>query len=184
MIALHDNLPLVRFPDGQIMAFQRAWLALSLARAAENAGYKKWWLSTHVMESVTSYFEQDFGESTVTINGLEKAVQSVLQVIGYGDVADHFRACPPPARISLEQLARDAGHGYELVFFDLLRLRVREAIEAKVERLEISDAHNGVKLLRAAKTWRRDCSGLLEEIVTFVRGEATSAGAELEMQLS
>ena len=100
MIGFHDNMPLVRFPDGQILPFQRAWLVGSLSRAAELAGYKKWWLAQHVTESVTNYLEQDFDDSVVTIKRLEQAVQSVLQVIGYGDVAGHFRASPPPARTS------------------------------------------------------------------------------------
>lgn len=186
MIAFHNHLPLVRFGDGRVLPFERSWLAGSLARAAERAGYKKWWLATHVTESVTNYLEQDFDESVVTIQRLEKAVQSVLNVIGYADVAGHFRASPPPARISLAELARDAGHGYELVFFDLLRVRLREAMEAQAERLEICDAQRGVKLLRSAKNWRRDCSGLLEEIVTFVRGEidARKHPGHLQLQVS
>jgi len=186
VIGFHNNLPLVRFGDGQIMPFERSWLAGSLAKAAEHAGYKKWWLAPHVTESVTSYLEKDYDESVVTINRLEKAVQSVLQVIGYADVAGHFHAAPPPARISLAELARDAGHGYELIFFDLLRARVRDALEAKAERLEICDAQRGVKLLRSAKNWRRDCSGLLDEIVSFVREELDSSqrARELQMELS
>lgn len=186
MIAFRDNLPMVRFADGQVMPFEQAWLVGSLSRAAETAGYKKWWLAPHVMESVSNYLERDFEESVVPVSRLEKAVQSVLQVIGYSDIAGHFHAAPPPARISLSELARDAGHGYELVFFDLLRARVREALGAKVQRLEICDAHSGVKLLRSAKTWRRDCSGLLDEIVSFVREEINSQdGADdLHLQLT
>ena len=186
MISLPNNLPLVRFSDGQIIPFERGWLAGTLARAAERAGYKKWWLAPHVTESVSNYLEQDFDENVVTINRLEKAVQSVLQVIGYSDVAGHYCAVPPPARISLAELARAAGYGYELAFFALLRSRLREAFEAKVERLEICDAHCGIKLLRSAKNWRQDCSGLLEEVVNFVRKELDSCpnAAELRMQLS
>ncbi len=186
MIAFRDNLPLVRFSDGKVIPFERHWLAASLARAAERAGYKKWWLAPHVTESVTNYLEQDFSESVVTIPRLEKAVQSVLQVIGYADVAGEFRASPPPARISLAEIAQDAGHGYELIFFDLLRARLKEALDSNAERLEICDAHHGVKLLRSAKNWRRDCSGLLDEIVGFVRGEIDSRPrrGELQMQLS
>ena len=186
MISLPNNLPLVRFSDGQIIPFERGWLSGTLARAAERAGYKKWWLAPHVTESVTNYLEQDFEGSVVTINRLEKAVQSVLQVIGYADVAGHFYAVPPPARISLAELARAAGYGYELAFFDLLRSRLREALDARVERLEICDAQCGIKLLRSAKNWRRDCSGLLEEVVNFVREElvACPSAAELQMQLS
>lgn len=186
MIALRDNLPLVRFPDGQVIPFERPWLAASLARAAEQAGYKKWWLAPHVTESVTNYLEQDFDENVVSTSRLEKAVQSVLQVIGYSDVAGHFHASPPPVRISLAEIARDAGHGYELAFFDLLRSRLRDAMEARPERLEICDAYSCVKLLRSAKNWRRDCSGLLDEIVVFVRDEVGSrrAAKPLELQVT
>lgn len=183
MIGFQSNLPLVRFQDGQIMPFERNWLVGSLAKAAADAGYKKWWLADHVTESVTNYLEKDFDETIVTIPRLEKAVQSVLQVIGYADVAGHFQAAPPPARISLVELARDAGHGYELVFFELLKSRLQDAISAKVEKLEICDAHHGVKLLRSAKNWRRDCSGLLDEIVAFVRGELSSGAQPREFQV-
>jgi hypothetical protein len=186
VISLPDNLPLVRFSDGQIIPFERGWLAGTLARAAERAGYKKWWLAPHVTESVTNYLEQDFEESVVTVNRLEKAVQSVLQVIGYSDVAGYFCALPPPVRISLAELARDAGCGYELAFFDLLQARLREALSTKVERVEICDAHCGIKLLRSAKNWRRDCSRLLDEVVNFVRKElhSSQSAAGLQMQLS
>jgi hypothetical protein len=54
MISLPNNLPLVRFGDGQVIQFERGWLAGTLARAAERAGYKKWWLAPHVTESVTN----------------------------------------------------------------------------------------------------------------------------------
>lgn len=50
--------------------------------------------------------------------------------------------------------------------------------------MEICDAHNGVKLLRSAKNWRRDCSGLLDEIVGFVREEIGTGDNELRLQLS
>jgi hypothetical protein len=183
MIGFRDQLPLIRFGDGQIMPFERTWLVSSLAKAASDAGYKKWWLAPHVTESVTNYLERDFDETIVTIPRLEKAVQSVLQVIGYADIAGHFQAAPPPARISLVELAHDAGHGYELLFFDLLKSRLQEAISAKSETLEICDAHRGVKILRSAKNWRRDCSGLLDEIVTFVRGEIDGQKQHKELQV-
>jgi len=186
VIALRDNLPLVRFGDGRVMNFERGWLSTALVRAAETAGYKKWWLADHVTESVTSYLQQDFDDHVVTICRLEKAVQSVLQVIGYSDVASHFRTMPPPVRISLADIARDAGHGYELVFFDLLRTRLRSAMAAPTQQVELCELHRCVKLLRSAKNWRRDCSGLMGEIVTFVRDEVTLSDRanELHLQLS
>ena len=111
MIALRDNYPLVRFQDGSVMNYDRAWLASAVVRAAEVAGYKKWWLTTHVTESISSYLQQEFEENIVTISRLEKAVQSVLQVIGYSDVARCFETLPPPVTLSLPELARRAGTG-------------------------------------------------------------------------
>ena len=186
MIAFRDNLPVVRFEDGAAFAFERAWLCGALARAADRAGYRNWWLAAHVTESVTSYLEQDFEDPVICEARLEKAVRSVLEVIGYGDVAGQFRVEPPPARISLEELARAAGHGYELAFFDLLRGSLRKALSGRTGRLEICDVHRGIKLLRSAKSWRRDCSGLLEEVVGFVRREVVGnpAAGNVELQVS
>ena len=183
MIAFRDNLPLVRFTDGQVMNFERCWLSEALRRAAADAGYKKWWLADHVTESVTSYLEQDYDESTVSISRLEKAVQSVLQVIGYSDVAQHFRTNPPPVRISLAKLARDAGNGYELAFFELLRHRLREVLDSKALHVEFVELHRCVKHLRSAKVWRRDCAGLMSEIVGFVRGEVDVNRRPTELRL-
>ena len=174
MIALRDSLPLVRFNDGRVMNFERGWLSSALVRAAQTAGYKKWWLADHVTESVTSYLKQDFDENVVTICRLEKAVQSVLQVIGYADVARFFQTMPPPVRISLAEIATEAGHGYEIVFFELLRMRLREAIAPPTLQVELTDLHRCVKQLRSAKNWSSECSSLQSEIVIFVRCEVDS----------
>jgi len=96
MIALRDNLPLVRFGDGRVHAFERGWLCGALAESAAGAGYPKWWLAPHVAESVTRYLEQDFDENVIPVCRLEQAVRSVLQVIGYADVAGAFRGAPAP----------------------------------------------------------------------------------------
>jgi len=186
MIALRDSLPLVRFNDGRIMNFERGWLSSALVRAAQTAGYKKWWLADHVTESVASYLKQDFDENVVTICRLEKAVQSVLQVIGYADVARFFQTMPPPARISLAEIASEAGHGYEIAFFEILRKRLREAIAPPTVQIELSDLHLCVKMLRSAKNWSSECTALLGEIVIFVRGEVelNSRSNDLTLQLT
>lgn len=186
MIALRDNYPLVRFQDGSVMNYDRAWLASAVVRAAEVAGYKKWWLTTHVTESISSYLQQEFEENIVTISRLEKAVQSVLQVIGYSDVARCFETLPPPVTLSLPELARRAGTGYELVFFNLLHERLREILESSARQVEIHGLHDCVKLLRCAKHWSADCSGLMSEIVSFIRSEAASShrAHELNLQLA
>jgi len=183
MIALRDNFPLVRFDDGSVMNYDRTWLASSVVRAAESAGYKKWWLANHVTESVSSFLQQDFDENIVTIDRLEKAVQSVLQVIGYSDVARCFQTLPPPVRISLADLARRAGSGYELAFFGLLRASLRGIPDSESLQVELTDLHPCVKLLRGAKSWRADCDQLTGEIVLFIRTELDRAPRHKNLHL-
>jgi hypothetical protein len=183
MIALRDNFPLVRFQDGSVMNYDRTWLTAAVIRAAETAGYKKWWLTNHVTESISSFLQQDFDENIVTISRLEKAVQSVLQVIGYSDVARCFQTLPPPVRISLADLARRAGNGYELVFFELLRASLHEIPDSNVQQVEFHDLHPCVKLLRGAKAWRADCEQLTGEIVLFIRTELDRSAPRRELHL-
>jgi hypothetical protein len=183
VIALRDNFPLVRFQDGSVMNYDRDWLSSAVVRAAESAGYKKWWLTNHVTESISSFLQQDFDENIVTIPRLEKAVQSVLQVIGYSDVARCFQTLPPPVKISLSDLARRAGNGFELVFFELLRARLRDIPDSAAQQVELNDLHACVKLLRGAKVWRSDCAELTGEIVQFVRSELDQSCRREELNL-
>lgn len=186
MIALRERLPAVVMPDGEACALERRWLVRSVAAAAARAGHCKWWLSGHVAESVLTYLEKEFPAPSIRLAQFEKAVRSVLEVIGFPEVAVEFRLPRPAVRISLAEVARDAGPGYELVFFGLLRERLERALATEAEELEICDAQPGVKLLRAAKNWRRDCASLLEDIVGFVRThiERAAPARSLHLQLS
>lgn len=168
------------------MNYDRGWLSSAVVRAAESAGYKKWWLTSHVTESVSSFLQQEFDGNVVTISRLEKAVRSVLNVIGYADVADCFQTLPPPVRVSLYDMARRAGTGYELVFFGLLRERLAEILESAAQQVEFSALHAGVKQLKNAKHWNRDCSRLTDEIVVFIRAEIAAANrsGQLQFQLT
>src|SRR4051812_35260082 len=120
MIALKDDLPLIQLDNGHSVNFDRAWLVRSLSRAAAKAGYQQWWLADHVAQSVTEYLRAQREENVLPVERLNAAVRSVLEVIGYPEVGQHFVSGRPKVRVSLVELARDAGSGYELAFFELL----------------------------------------------------------------
>lgn len=172
MIALADNLPLVRLSDRRAVRFERRWIEKAVAEAAEAAGYRHWWLAPHVAESVTAYLEKEFDENVIAPQMLRTLVSSVLQVIGYPDVARGFRLPEPPLRISLATLAEEAGTGYELAFFRELDRTLRRALSSRAARVELCDLTDCVKRLRRARTWRKDCTTLRDEIVAHVRGQA------------
>jgi len=185
MIAFRDSLPLIRFEDGRVINFERQWLVRAVVQAASRAGYDRWWLADHVTESVASYLKHDFSGNVVGVDSLCETVESVLRVIGYSDVATHFESPAPPVRLSLMTLARQAGTGYELAFFDILRRTLREILQDRPGRMELTDLQLCVKELRSAKVWRMDCAHLLAEIVRFVHLELDASGArQLEVQMS
>jgi hypothetical protein len=185
MIALADGLPLVQLDDGRCVAFQRDWLLRGLAHAGAKAGYSKWWLAEHVAESVMAYLMLQFEENTITIPALTQAVASALQVIGYAEVAAHFAPGLPGATVSLEEMAQEAGTGYELFFFQRLAGKLQTLLDSGTTYFDLVGLAPCVKRLRSRKCWSRECEALRSEIVDFVRNQTEHApGAnEITVQL-
>jgi hypothetical protein len=175
MIALRDEMPLVQFAGGEVSAFDSGWLTRRLVHAAEKAGYPQWWLAEHVSASVSNYLRYRYAGNVLTAPRLADAVNAALQVIGYAEVASHFDPGPPPARISLLELARKAGSGYELAFFELLARSMQQLLAARSAHFELYDLEHCVKELRARKIWARDCEALREEIISFLRDQLAGA---------
>jgi len=175
MIAPRDEMPLVQFEGGEVSAFDPGWLTRRLVHAAEKAGYPQWWLAEHVSASVSNYLRYRYLENVLTAPRLADAVNSVLQVIGYAEVARHFEAGPPPVRISLLELAKKAGSGYELAFFELLGRGMQQLLATRAAYFELYDLEICVKELRARKVWARDCQALREHIVEYLRNRLAGA---------
>ena len=186
MIALKDGLPLVKFDGGRIVAFERTWLVISLLTAAKKAGHPEWWLAEHLTESITTYLQLRFNENVLTLPRLAKAVRSVLRDLGYSEVAHHFKPAPPLSKISLLDIAREAGTGYELAFFDRLGRLLKMIMTEKSQQLQIIDLKHCVKLLRSKKIWSRDCERLQAEIVAFTREQINlnHSGHEINLSIS
>jgi hypothetical protein len=184
MISLKDNLPVLQLPSGQVFAFESEWLVRSLVQAASRAGYAKWWLASHVARSVTDYLQEQEELNVLPVDRLVHAVQSVLQVIGYAEVGRHFVPAPPRVQVSLVELAREAGSGYELAFFDLLGRRIQELCQEKNSCFELMGLEPCVKLLCSRKSWSRDCEVLRTDIVSFAREQIGIIAAHHEVTFS
>jgi hypothetical protein len=111
VIALRDSLPLLRQNENEHCAIRQDWLCYCLFRAAERAGYRRWWLAEHVAASVLCYLTKTYENNVVTSERLREIVQSALQAIGYAEVALRLEAICPPFELSLDDLAEEAGPG-------------------------------------------------------------------------
>jgi hypothetical protein len=184
MIAFRNDLPLVSHPGGQAHTFDAERLLVSLECAARKAGYPKWWLCEHVTQSVLLHFRTEFLGSTVSSAELESAVRAALQCIGYSEVGQLFSFTPPSQEVSVLQLARQAGSGYELAFFDLLARQIRALVLNASTHFVLCGLEPAVKLLRSKKAWCRDCETLRCEIVVFTRDHVQGAAGGREIGFS
>src|SRR5881398_2288351 len=175
MVAFKEEFPYLRTSSGQLFEFSRDWLHAAITRAADEAGYPSWWLTDHVTESIAFYLQLRNDENVVAFNQLSQTVRYVLNAIGYKEIVPHFARSPPPISISLLDIARHAGAGYELAFFDLLEKQIAALVATRVDNLRLCSLQPCVKHLRGAKTWTRACDALREEIVCFVRERLTTA---------
>src|SRR6201982_2807939 len=175
MVAFKEEFPYLRPDSGQLFEFNRDWLHAAITRAADEAGYPSWWLTDHVTESIAFYLQLRNDENVVAFSQLSQTVRYVLNAIGYKEIVPHFAPSPPPISISLLDIARHAGAGYELAFFDLLEKRITRLLETGADNVELCSLQSCVKQLRGVKTWTRACDALRDEIVCFVRERLTAA---------
>src|SRR2546429_7793254 len=151
MVAFKEEFPYLRTDSGQLFEFNRDWLHAAITRAADEAGYPRWWLTDHVTESIAFYLHLRNDENVVAFNQLSQTVRYVLKAIGYKEIVPHFAPSPPRVSISLVDIARHAGAGYELAFFDLLEKRISSLIENGVDNLLLCSVQSCVIHLRVFK---------------------------------
>src|SRR5207245_5535780 len=137
MVAFKEEFPYLRTSSGQLFEFSRDWLHAAITRAADEAGYPSWWLTDHVTESIAFYLQLRNDENVVAFNQLSQTVRYVLNAIGYKEIVPHFTPSPPPISISLLDIARHAGAGYELAFFDLLEKQIAALVAPHVYTLNL-----------------------------------------------
>ena len=87
MISLKFGLPLIRDDSGKSVAFDMAWLKMTLASAASKAGHQGWWLADDLAEGITMFLRHDYPNSVIDLSKLEAEVQTVLRDVGYAEVA-------------------------------------------------------------------------------------------------
>jgi hypothetical protein len=184
VIAFRDCLPLLRQAGNGHSAIRRDWLCFCLRRAAEKSGYDRWWPAEHVASSIICYLGTTYPNNVVTVQQLQGIVLSVLEAIGYAELALHFQVLDLPFELSLSNLAREAGPGYELAFFALLKERVRPALSNRASNLDFYGLRSCVLKLQSARTWSRRCSELRNEIVDFLRAQLLHADLKADILLT
>ncbi len=170
MIALPAEFPLIRISQENLAPCDPAWLQETLRRAAQAAHVPEC-LAQSVSEGVAFYLKNQFPGTVIEVDDLFARIRSTLNAVGLAQLSEHLADAPPPVRISLTELARRAGPGYELAFFHLLRRQFHSAADGGVRQLVCYGLRGSVKQLATAKKWSPRCRRLESEITEFLHHE-------------
>ncbi len=173
MIALLQGLPLVILPNGHAFSFQKPWIKKALETTASRHGYGCWWFSRELAESIELYLRREWNDNIITIAQLESIIKDLLLSLRFSDLATAFILPPPPTTLSLVELAKEAGEGYELLFFQLLKQRLEKIATSSSEELKIYGLEASLRYLFHRKRLGREETK--RQIVSYIRNLSSSS---------
>lgn len=167
MIALPQEMPLVRWNQGTQVPLSEGWLAESIDYSAMRAGYEEWGWTPEIAKAVAYYLSQEYPGTLITMGEVEDILQKAVLGIGYPEVAGAIAMVAPRVRIYLPDLARDAE--LELFFFKRLRDKLEDALNVVVRGVKLEGIRPCVKMIRGARKWHKYCDVLNDDIILFTR---------------
>ena len=117
MVCQPNLLPLLKFGDYEVVSYEARWLSDEITKAANKAGHQDWFFAPDITRAVIEYLKNRFPKNTITVEELFNKIETALAFMGCEDIARTLEIGPPPVRISLMDIAIDAGSGFELEFF-------------------------------------------------------------------
>jgi len=160
----------------QVVGYDTAWIDEALSRAADRCNRHDFPFIDDIRDGVLHYLEHRCSLRVLPLGDLFLRMESMLQKIGCDAIATHLHPVAPPVTISLARFAREAGNGFELVFFCLLTEDLHDLADHGAELVRFKDIDESAMILRGKKTITKDCKKLAAEIRDFVRTFHTDHG--------
>jgi len=186
MIALPHSLPYIRIGSASLALCESDWLTETLTNAARGTDVPVW-MAQDISRGVESFLIKHYKGTVIDSEDLFARIEKTLASLGLNHVAAKIDKTLPPVRISLSELARRAGSGYELAFFRLLEEQLKSAAFGGATMVECHGLRNGVRRLVSTKKWTGRCELLKGEITEFVdrvRNEVARARPELTLMIA
>jgi len=186
MIALPQAMPFIRIGATSLALCRTDWLTQTLTNATEGTDVPEW-MAQDISRGVESFLTKHYKGTVIDSADLFARIEKTLASLGLNDVAANIDKTPPPVRVSLSELARRAGSGYELAFFQLLEDQLRSATAGGAQQVECHGMKNCVRRLSASKKWTRRCDRLQDEIISFVdhaRQKVTSNRPDVKLLIA
>jgi hypothetical protein len=180
VISLIGNRPALQIGRYQVIDYDTEWLDSALHRAALAANHEDFPFVAEIRSGIVEYLETKCPLKLLPIDELYDRLRRMLVKIGCEKIAEKLAPLAPPVTVSLVRAAMEAGNGFELAFFEMLRSELASLRAAGVEEIHFTGLRESAMVLRGAAKWNKHCQTLLTEIELFIRNwDSDHAAQEL-----
>ena len=168
MISFIGNRPAIQIGPYQVLDYDTVWLEDAILRAAKAADHEDFPLVGEIRNGVELYLENKCPLRLLHLNDLFERMRKMLVKIGCAQIAEKLVPLAPPVTVSLIRAAIAAGNGFELGFFETLRMELGELRDAGAEKVHFTGLRESALILRGKTKWNKQCDVLLAEIRAFL----------------
>lgn len=169
MISLIGNRPALQIGRYQVIDYDTEWLDSALHRAALAANHKDFPFVADIRSGIVQYLETKCPLKLLPLDELYDRMRRMLIKIGCEKIAEKLEPLAPPVTVSLVRAAMEAGNGFELAFFEMLRSELAALRAAGAEEIRFTGLKESAMVLRGAAKWNKHCQALLNEIEIFIQ---------------
>lgn len=184
VISLIGNRPALQIGRYQVIEYDTDWLDDALLRAARAADFEDFPFVADIRSGIVKYLETKCPLKLLQLEELFDKMRRMLVKIGCERIADKLEPLAPPVTVSLVRAALEAGNGFELAFFEMLRLELADLRAAGAEEIRFVGLRESSLILRGASKWNKQCEVLLSEIRAFLGNwdsEGLADGCEVRL---
>lgn len=169
MISLIGNRPALQIGRYQVIDYDTAWLDDALRRAAHAADHDDFPFVADIRSGIVKYLETKCPLKLLHLEELFDRMRKMLVKIGCERIAEKLEPLAPPVTVSLVRAAMEAGNGFELAFFETLRMELGDLKTAGAEEIRCIGLRESTLILRGTSKWNKHCEILLSEIEAFLK---------------
>ncbi len=172
MICLVGKLPVLKIGRHQVAGYETEWIDVALQRAADACDRADFPFIDDIRDGVLHYLEHKCPWRLIAIEDLFERMKRMLRRIGCVAIADHLSPLAPPLTVSVARAAREAGNGFELLFFQALQEEIDDLRSRGAEEFHFTGLRESARLLRGTRRWSPSCEILHREILAFLQNFA------------
>jgi hypothetical protein len=168
VISLIGNRPALQIGRYQVIDYDTKWLDSALHRAALAANHEDFPFVADIRSGIVQYLETKCPLKLLPLEDLFARMRKMLIKIGCERIAEKLQPLAPPVTVSLVRSAMEAGNGFELAFFEMLRFELSDLRAAGAEEIRFTGLRESTLILRGAAKWNKHCEALYTEIYAFI----------------